>query len=164
MDVVKRYDIYILITIINSIIHVRGLSVTVQYCIRWLIFVIIKHWQAAHSDLERGHGGAPRRRHLFAAAGCPAPRRPLRDRVRKKTIWNLGAKMKDEGGKKDSKLSASLCVVVCQPARGKRHTCEVHLRPVSGGRLEPCLHGHTGTQRLCQGERDGGGKKGKWQI
>lgn len=55
---------------------------------------------------------------------------------------------------------ASVCcvshafVLVCwQPAGGERHPCEVHLWPVGGGFLEPCLHGHTGSQRLRQGER-----------
>lgn len=44
-------------------------------------------------------------------------------------------------------------VGVCQSAGGECHTCEVHLGPVNGGFLEPCLHGHPGTQRLCQGEK-----------
>lgn len=49
-------------------------------------------------------------------------------------------------------------VAVRQPAGGECRPCEVHLWPVSGGHLEPCLHGHTGTQRLRQGEtRRGGG-------
>lgn len=43
-------------------------------------------------------------------------------------------------------------VGVCQPAGGECCSSEIHLRPVSGRLLEPNIHRHTGTQRLCQGE------------
>lgn len=53
------------------------------------VFLLLDHLlpllttaKAAHGDLECGHCGTSRRRHIIAAAGRPASRRPLRDRVR----------------------------------------------------------------------------------
>lgn len=49
--------------------------------------------KASHGDLERGHSRTSRRRHIFAAAGRPAPNRPLCNRVRngvQVSFWPLG--------------------------------------------------------------------------
>ncbi len=77
----------------------------------------------------------------------------------------------DLARKRKKRSHVSVCcvshvfVLVCwQPAGGERHPCEVHLWPVSGGLLEPCLHGHTGTQRLCQGERGQRERKGNSTV
>lgn len=50
-----------------------------------------------------------------------------------------------------------------QAAGGERRPCEVHLRHAGGGFLEPCLHGHSGAQRLRQGE-DGAGSDGAYYV
>ena len=46
-------------------------------------------WQAAHGDLECGNSGASWRRHLFVAARCSDPHRPLCDWVRN-TVMECG--------------------------------------------------------------------------
>lgn len=119
--------------------------------------------KAAHGDLECGHCGTSRRRHIIAAAGRPASRRPLRDRVRngvKKKEKNSTSILFEPLGRNCEKMRSQsdfLCLLARslagrQPAGGERHPGEVHLRPAGGGHLEPRLHGHAGTPRLRQGE------------
>lgn len=133
--------------------------------------VLAKHGQVAHGDVERGHSGASWRPHLFAATRCPASHRPLRDWVRKShksfenikhddnTFVCIWALLRNSSDASVGCFCSFAGVAVCQPAGGECHPCEVHLWPVSGGLLEPCLHGHTGTQGLRKGET--GQREGK---
>lgn len=68
--------------------------------------------QAAHGDLERGHGRASWRRHLTAAAWRAASHRPLCDRVRRNS---LGTRYLNQGASFNS-WSRNVCLCCCVSA------------------------------------------------
>lgn len=127
-----------------------------KFCFKNCSVTFQTNRQAARCDLERGHSGAPGGRHLAAAAGRPAPHGPLRDRVRTGNLKEHQLLLLPAAVSGVSMGGASDFWVfrLCQAAGGKRRPCQVHLWHVGGGFLEPCLHGHSGTQRLRQGEAE----------
>lgn len=149
--------------------YISIVKMTIITALKWTNQTL---WQAAHGDLERGHRRASRRHHLSAPTRRSAPSRPLCYWVRDvKLLPGTGLKDKsvsfNESARKRRKRvkSVSLGVCVClQPAGGERHPGEVHLWHAGGGLLEPRLHGHTGTQRLRQGERGQTERKGKTAL